>query len=344
MQLDGKTIQSSIMQLIEDYKFDPYQVMEIVKLGLRSAFKKDYLPNEKKVQLQVNIEKDGTIRVFREYEVVQEIEEQWIQMLLEDAQKIRKDIKEGEMVLMDITPEQLEFSRIAVQAAAQTIKQNLKNIERERFYEKFQHKQGELLRAKVLRVNGDSIVLDIEGTTVVLGPEGQIPGRVYNPGEEIFVLLREISKGLGGITLTITQSSQDFIEAILRKIVPELEEEKVVIRRIVRIPGKRSKLLVSANDEKVDPVGVFVGQRADRINTILTLLDGEKIDFIEYIENDDIKLIADSLKPARIESIELKGKRAIVTIPEEQKPLAFGKAGSNIKLASQLTGYQIEIK
>lgn len=265
-------------------------------------------------------------------------------MLLEDAQKIRKDIKEGEMVLMDITPEQLEFSRIAVQAAAQTIKQNLKNIERERFYEKFQHKQGELLRAKVLRVNGDSIVLDIEGTTVVLGPEGQIPGRVYNPGEEIFVLLREISKGLGGITLTITQSSQDFIEAILRKIVPELEEEKVVIRRIVRIPGKRSKLLVSANDEKVDPVGVFVGQRADRINTILTLLDGEKIDFIEYIENDDIKLIADSLKPARIESIELKGKRAIVTIPEEQKPLAFGKAGSNIKLASQLTGYQIEIK
>lgn len=344
MQLDGKTIQSSIMQLIEDYKFDPYQVMEIVKLGLRSAFKKDYLPNEKKVQLQVNIEKDGTIRVFREYEVVKEIEEQGIQMLLEDAQKIRKDIKEGEMVLMDITPEQLEFSRIAVQAAAQTIKQNLKNIERERFYEKFQHKQGELLRAKVLRVNGDSIVLDIEGTTVVLGPEGQIPGRVYNPGEEIFVLLREISKGLGGITLTITQSSQDFIEAILRKIVPELEEDKVVIRRIVRIPGKRSKLLVSANDEKVDPVWVFVGQRADRINTILTLLDGEKIDFIEYIENDDIKLIADSLKPARIESIELKGKRAIVTIPEEQKPLAFGKAGSNIKLASQLTGYQIEIK
>jgi transcription termination/antitermination protein NusA len=242
------------MQLINDYKFDPYQVMEIVKLGIRSAFKKDYLPNEKKVQLQVNIEKDGTIRIFREYEVVEVVEEPGIQMLLADAQKIRKDIKSGETVLMDITPETLEFSRIAVQAAAQTIKQNLKTIERERFYEKFQNKQGELLRAKVLRVNGDSIVLDIEGTTVVLGTEGQIPGRIYNPGEEIFVLLREISKGLGGITLTITQSSNDFIEAILRKIVPELEEEKVVIKRIVRIPGKRSKLLVAAIDDKVDPV------------------------------------------------------------------------------------------
>lgn len=344
MQLDGKTIQASIMQLIDDYKFDPYQVMEIVKLGIRSAFKKDYLPHEKKVQLQVNIGKDGTIRIFREYEVVEIVEDSGVQMLLAEAQKIRKDITAGELVLMDITPEKLDFSRIAVQAAAQTIKQNLKNIERERFYEKFQHKQGELLRAKVLRVNGDSIVLDIEGTTVVLGPEGQIPGRVYNPGEEIFVLLREISKGLGGITLTITQSSNDFIEAILRKIVPELEEDKVAIRKIVRIPGKRSKLLVAALDDKIDPVGVFVGQRADRINTILTLLDGEKIDFIEYIEDDDIKLIADSLKPARIESIELKGRRAVVTLPEEQKPLAFGKAGSNIKLASQITGYSIEIK
>lgn len=344
MQLDGKTIQASIIGLIDDYKFDPHQVMEIVRLGIRSAFKKDYLPNEKKVQLQVNIEKDGTIRIFREYEVVEIVEDAGVQMLLADAQKIRKDIKEGETVLMDITPEKLEFSRIAVQAAAQTIKQNLKNIERERFYEKFQHKQGELLRAKVLRVNGDSIVLDIEGTTVVLGQDGQIPGRVYNSWEEIFVLLREISKGLGGITLTITQSSNDFIEAILRKIVPELEEGKVMIKRIVRIAGKRSKVLVSALDEKIDPVGVFVGQRADRINTILTLLDGEKIDFIEFNEDDDIKLLADCLKPARIESIELKGKRAIVTIPEEQKALAFGKWWSNIKLASQLSGYQIEIK
>lgn len=344
MQLDGKTIQASIMQLIEDYKFDPYQVMEIVKLGIRSAFKKDYLPNEKKVQLQVNIEKDGTIRIFREYIVVDTIDEDGMEMLLADAQKFRKDIKAGETVLEDITPPQLEFTRIAIQAAAQTIKQNLKNIERERFYEKFQHKQGELLRAKVLRVNGDSIVLDIEGTTVVLGPEGQIPGRVYNPGEEIFVHLREISKGLGGITLTITQSSNEFIEAILRKIVPELEEGKVMINKIVRMPGKRSKLLVSALDEKIDPVGVFVGQRADRINTILTLLDGEKIDFIEYQEDDDIKLIADCLKPARPESIELKDRKAIVTIPEDQKALAFGKGGSNVKLASQLTGYQIEIR
>lgn len=344
MQLDGKTIQASIMQLIEDYKFDPYQVMEIVRLGLKSAFKKDYLPNDKKAQVQVTIDKAGNIRVFREYEVVPEVEDDSYQMSLTDAKKHRKDIKEGETVLMDVTPEKLEFSRIAVQAAAQTIKQSLKGIERERFYEKFQNKQGELLRAKVLRVNGDSIVLDIDGTTVVLGPEGQIPGRLYHPGEEIFVLLRQISKGTGGIILDITQSSNDFIEAILRKIVPELDEGKVEIRRIARVPGKRTKMVVASLDEKIDPVGVFVGQRAERINTILTLLDGEKIDFIEQIEGDDIKLIADCLKPARIESIELKGKKAIVTLPDDQKPLAIGKAASNIKLAGQLSGYMIELR
>lgn len=126
MQLDGKTIQASIMQLIEDYKFDPYQVMEIVKLGLKSAFKKDYLPNDKKSQVQVTIDKGGNIRVFREYEVVPEVEDDSYQISLDDAKKHRKDIKEGELVLMDITPEKLEFSRIAVQAAAQTIKQSLK--------------------------------------------------------------------------------------------------------------------------------------------------------------------------------------------------------------------------
>lgn len=156
--------------------------------------------------------------------------------------------------------------------------------------------------------------------------------------------MRQISKGTGGIVLDITQSSNDFIEAILRKIVPELDEGKVEIKKIARVPGKRTKMIVGSLDEKIDPVGVFVGQRAERINTILTLLDGEKIDFIEQIEGDDIKLIADCLKPARIESIELKGKKAIVILPDDQKPLAIGKAASNIKLAGQLTGYMIELR
>jgi N utilization substance protein A len=155
----------------------------------------------------------------------------------------------------------MELSRIAAQSAAQTIKQSLKSIERERFYEKFQNKQGELLKARVIRVHADSVILDIEGTAVVLQPDGQIPNRMYEPGEEIFVLLKQISKDQGSIVLEITQSTTEYIEAILRKIVPELEEGIITIEKIVRIPGKRTKIVVVSHEEKVDPVGVMVGSR-----------------------------------------------------------------------------------
>lgn len=330
------------MQLVDDYKFDPYQVLEIIKLWIKSGFKKDF-PEFKKSDIIVNIENDGKVSIYREVEVVKGIEEPELQITLQDAKKIRKDVELWEKLLINVTPASLELSRIAAQAAAQTIKQNLKNIERERFYEKFQNKQWELLKAKVIRVHGDSVVLDIEWTAVVLLPDGQIPNRIYEPGEEIFVLLKQISKWQWGIVLEINQSSTEYIEAILRKIVPEFEEWIVTIEKIVRIPWKKTKIIVVSNDEKIDPVGVMVWSKWDRINTVLSLLDGEKVDFIENSE-DPIQMIKNCLKPAQINSIDIKDKRAIVVMDDSQKALAIGKWASNIKLACQLTGYQIEIK
>lgn len=345
MKLDGKSIQAAIMQLVDDYKFDPYSVLEIVKLGIKSGFKKDY-PEYKKSNIIVNIENDGTVTIYKELDVVakeSEIEDPEIQVILKEAKKIRKDVEAGEQILINVTPEKLELSRIASQAAAQTIKQNLKNIERERFYEKFQNKQGELLKARVIRVHADSVILDIEGTAVVLAAEGQIPNRTYEPSEEIFVLLKQISKGQGGIVLEITQTSSEYIEAILKKIVPELEEWSVKIEKMARIPGLKTKIVVSSNDEKIDPVGVMVGSKWDRINTVLSLLDGEKIDFVE--DNGDSKqMIRNCLKPAHVDTIEIKDKKAIVTMDESQKPLAIGKWASNVKLAWQITGYIIEVR
>jgi transcription termination/antitermination protein NusA len=217
------------------------------------------------------------------------------------------------------------FTRIGAQAAAQTIKQQIKALEKERFYEKFQDKQGELLKAKVLRAVGDTVILDIDGTSVVLLPEGQIRGKMYSTGEEIFVLLRKIDKDVNGVLLDITQASTDFIESLLNKIIPELQEGRVYIDKIVRVPGKRTKVVVGTNEDNIDPVGVFVGQKGNRITTILTLLDGEKMDFIEYDGNNDAKFVADSLKPARVTSVEIEGGKAYVTLPEDQKSLAIGK-------------------
>lgn len=332
------------MQLVEEYKLDPYQVLEVIRSWIKSGFKKDF-PEYRKAEVLVNIENDGTISIYKALEVVEEIENEDTQILLAEAKEERKDILVWEQLLINITPAKLELSRIAAQAAAQTIKQGIKNIERERFYEKFQDKEEELLKAKVLRVHSDSIILDIDGTTVVLPPESQIPNRVYEIGEEVFVYLKKISRDTGGIVLDITQSSPDYVEAILKKIVPEFESGAVQIDNIARIAGKKTKILVSSTQDWVDAVGVMVGHKWDRINTVLSLLDGEKVDFVQNTE-DPTQLIIGLLKPAQVEekNVEFKPNgKVVVKIDESQKPLAIGKGASNIKLASQLSGYQIEV-
>jgi N utilization substance protein A len=171
----------------------------------------------------------------------------------------------------------------------------------------------------------------------------QIPNRMYEPWEEVFVLLKQISKDSGGIMLNITQSSPDYIEAILRKIVPELEEWLVIIEKIARVPWRKTKIMVSSTDEKIDPVGVMVWHKWDRINTVLSLLDWEKIDYVEKVD-DPIKLITACLKPAQIDNIEIKDKKAYITLDESQKALAIWRWASNIRLASQITWYAIELK
>ncbi len=345
MKLDGKTIQGAIMQLVEDYRFDPYQIAEIINLGLKSAFKKDNA-QFKKANITIDIDSQGEIHVYREYEVIEggedDIEDEHTQMTVDQAQEITQEAKKGESFLIDVTPESLEFTRVAVQAAAQTIKQHLKNIERERFYEKFSDKEGELLKAKVIKLHNDTVVLDIDGVPVVLPREGQVPQRVYDLGEELFVYLKQIEKGKGGVVLDITQSSYEYIEAILKRIIPEIEEGLISIEKIARIPGKRTKVVVRSHDEGIDPIGVLVGEQGDRINIILSLLDGEKIDYIEYTEDPE-ELLRAALKPAQVNDVEIAGTKAKVSVPGNQKALAIGKGATNIKLAGRLTGLYIEV-
>ena len=345
MKLDWQSIQKAIREIIDEYKFEGNQVVDIVKLGIKSAFRKDYLNWDKKKPLSVTFTKNWDIVIYREYEVVEdgELEDQNKQMEISEAQKYKEEIKVWEKLYIDITPQKLEFSRISVQAAAQTIKQNMKKIERERFFEKFKDKEGELLRAKILKTINDNVVLDVEGTTVILPPEWQIPNRLYNEWEEIIVLLKQISKGQWWVTLDITQSSDDFIRVILEKTVPELEEEKVQIDQIVRIPWVKSKVLVSSDDENVDPVGVFVGQNWVRINNILSLLDWEKIEFIQNYEKPEL-LVKEAMKPAKVNEVELKGNTAYVTLQKNQRALAIWKQASNIKLVTRLTGYKVEVQ
>lgn len=341
MKLDGKIIQEAILQLVEDYKFDPYQVIDIVKMGIRSAFRKDY-SDYKKAEIVVDIDEDGKILIYRQFDVVEEVEDDQLQIDLEQAQELRDDAEIWEQMLIDITPDELEFTRIGIQAAAQTIKQYLKWIERERFFEKFQDKQGELLRAKVIKSHSNTVVLDIEGIPVVLPSDGQIPKRMYEVGEDIFVFLNQISKDSSGVTLDITQASEEYIEAIIHKIVPEVEEGIIRIEKIARAPGIKTKIVVSSTDANVDPVGVMIGHKGDRINILLSLLDGEKVDYIAY--SDDLEtMVRACLKPAEVQDYKVEDRKVKIIVPENQKAMAIGKWASNIRLAGKICGVQIEI-
>ena len=345
MKLDPQKMKDAIVEMVKDMKLEPAMVMEIVKLGIKIAYKKDYMPNDKKTSIQVKIGADGDVKIYKEIEVVEEVEDDTREITFEEAQKINTSLVLGSVIGKDITPDELHFSRIGAQAAAQAIKWKIKEIEKENFYDNFQLRQWELLRAKVLKAINETVILDVDGTAVVLSNRWQIPGKNYNIWEEVFVLLRKITKDGSQITLDITQSSVDFIEALLKKVIPELEEWKVFIDKIVRMPGKRTKIVVSSSDERIDPVWVFVWQKWSRINTILTLLDGEKIDFIEYDDEWwEEKLVADAMKPAKINSVQIQWKKALIAVDENEKSKAIWRWASNIKLASELTGYNIEIK
>lgn len=322
MKLDGKSIQIAMMHLVEEYKLDPYQVLEVIRNGIKSGFKRDY-PEYRKAEILVNIENDGTVSIYKALLVVEEIENEDTQIKLADAQKERADIEVGEQMLINITPDKLELSRVAAQVAAQTIKQGIKNIEREKFYDKFQDKEGALLKAKVLRIHEDSIILDIEGTNVVLPSESQVPNKLYEQGEEIFVFLKKIGKDAGGVLLDITQSSPEYVEALLRTYIAELEEGSVVIDKIARIPGKKTKILISSTVEGLDPIGVMVGERGDRIATLTSLLDGEKVDFVQSTD-EPTELLIRLFAPAKVESVSFPAEgEAVVRIQEDQKPLAI---------------------
>lgn len=345
MKLDWKTIQESIKQIIWEYNFDPHQVLDIVKLWIKTAFKKDYLSNDKKYNLHIVIAKDWQIKIYKELLVVEEewnIKDKDKEILFEDAKNYKSDIEVWENLYLDITPDNLEFSRISVQSAAQTIKQNMRKIERERFFQKFQDKEWDLLKAKVIKIINDNIVLDMDWTTVILLPEWQIPNKIYSLWEEVLVLLKQISKSQGEIFLDIVQSGPEYIEAILYKNIPELSDWTVFIEKIERSSGNKTKVLVYSDDQNVDAVWVFMWQSWDRIHTILSILDWEKIEFIQDSDKDEI-LVKNSLKPARINHVEIKNWVAYVTLNKDQKAIAIWKQAINIKLASRLTWYKIQI-
>ena len=264
-------------------------------------------------------------------------------ILLEDAKRIKRTAELGEEIIFPLEPQD-DFGRIAAQTAKQVVIQKIREAEKLSILDEFGHKKGEIVTGIVQRAERGAIFVDLGRATGIIPYEEQIPGERYRPGERISAYLYAVDEGFRGVYLRLSRSHPRFLTRLFEMEVPELAAGAIEIKGLAREPGSRTKIAIASNDPHVDPVGSLVGQRGVRVSTVMAALGGERIDIIEWSE-DQAAYIKESLSPATIIEVVLdeEGHRASVTVTEDQQSLAIGRGGQNVRLAAKLTGWNIDI-
>lgn len=341
--LNVKQLILAIHTISEEKNLPEEVVMDVVQQAIAAAWRRDNGDRDQSVRCELNTVK-GTAKVFVQYEVVEEVENEASQMTVDQAAKLKKGAKLGETVEEEF--EASAFGRVAAQTAKQVVLQKLREAEREVVMEEFSDKIGSVLVGIVQRVEPRVVRLELGKATGILPASEQIPGEYYGIGSRIKVYLKDIDRENRGPQLILSRANEEFIEYLFRQEVPEMETGAVEIKAIAREAGKRTKIAVRSTVPGIDPVGTFVGGHGTRVGAVMNEIgEQEKIDITPY--DDDIKnFIANALSPAEISRIELdeEGKRAKVFVNEDQQSIAIGRQGQNVRLASKLTGYELDIE
>jgi len=266
------------------------------------------------------------------------------QIMLTQAKEIKKDAQIGEELVQELQVPG-EFGRMAAQTAKQVIIQRLREAEREVVYNEYKDKEGQLVNGSVQRVENGVVLIDIGQATAIMPPSEQVRGEHYSPGAQLRLYIKSVSTSNKGPEVIVSRSDKELVRQLFDMEVPEIAEGAVIIKAIAREPGSRTKIAVHTDEENVDPVGSCVGQRGTRVQFIINEMGGEKIDIIEWDE-DEVKFIKNSLSPAKVVDIKLNPEQPEATafVAEDQFSLAIGKQGQNVRLASALTGRRIDIK
>jgi N utilization substance protein A len=264
-------------------------------------------------------------------------------MLIDDARRIKRDVSLGDEIVFPLEPQD-DFGRIAAQTAKQVVIQKIREAEKLSILDEFGHKKGEIVSGIVQRVERGAIFIDLGRATGIIPYEEQIPGERYRPGERIRAYLYAVDEGFRGVYLRLSRSHPRFLVKLFEMEAPELASGAIEVKGLAREPGSRTKIAIASVEAHVDPVGSLVGQRGVRVSTVMSELGGERIDIIEWSE-DQTAFIKESLSPASVVSVELDeaDHRAKVTVSEDQQSLAIGRGGQNVRLAAKLTGWNIDI-
>ncbi len=342
MELDMKQLAVAIRTIAEEKNLPENIVQEAVEQALAAAYRKDYGDREQAVRINMNLN-TGEVDAYITKEVVADVKDDLIEISVKDAQKLKKDAKEGDSV--EIHQSISQFGRVAAQTAKQVILQKLREAERDIIMNEYEDKIGTVINGIVARVEPRIVRVDLGKAQGIMPQSEQIQSERYYPGQRLKVFLKDVEKGFRGPQLVVSRGSKDFVEWLFKNEVPEMENGSVEIKDIAREGGVRTKLAVASNTPGVDPVGTFVGGHGTRVNAVMSEIgDQEKIDIIVWA-SEPKEYIINALSPTKVSRVVLdtKTKKATVYVPEDQLSIAIGKNGQNVRLASKLTGYELDI-
>ena len=322
---------------------DRTTMMSVLEDVFRSVLQKQFGTDEN-FDIIINIDK-GDFEIWRNREVVEDdkIEDKNLQITLSEATKIDEDYEVGEEVTDEV--KLVDFGRRTILSLRQNLTSRILDLEKDYVFNKYKDRVGDIITGEVYQVwKREMLILDDEGNELIMPKEEQIPSDFFRKGDTLRAVVVRVEMRNNNPLIIISRTSPVFLERLFELEVPEIFDGLITIKKIVRIPGERAKVAVESYDERIDPVGACVGMKGSRIHGIVRELKNENIDVINYTSN--IKLfISRSLSPAKVESIKMldEDERAEVFLQPEEVSLAIGKGGLNIRLASQLTGYEIDV-
>ena len=297
---------------------------------------------ENNIKAEINPE-TGSIALMRLLDVVEKVDDFSTQINLEDA-KLRNPNAEvgGEPIEEELPP--IDFGRVAAQSAKQVIFQKVREAERERHYEEFKDRVGEIINGVIKRVEYGTVVVDLGRAEAVIRKDALLPREVYKPGDRVRAYIMEVRREVRGPQIFLSRTHPDFMANLFAQEVPEIYDGIIEIIGVARDPGSRAKIAVLSKDSSIDPVGACVGMRGSRVQAVVNELQGEKIDILTW--TDDIaSFVVKALQPAEVQKVVLydEEQRLEVVVPEDQLSLAIGRRGQNVRLASSLCGWDIDI-
>jgi len=319
---------------------DPDLVIEAMEDSLGKAARSRY-GAEYDIRAKID-KKSGELTMTRVREVVEEVENHFTEMTPNDARAHLDDPKVGDLIIDSLPP--MDFGRIAAQSAKQVIMQRVREAERERQYEEFKDRAGTIINGMVKRVEYGNVVVDVGRGEAILRRDQLIPRELFRNNDRVRAYIRDVRSEVRGPQIFLSRTASEFMAELFKMEVPEIYDGIIEIRAVARDPGSRAKIAVISYDNSIDPVGACVGMRGSRVQAVVNELQGEKIDIIPW--NEDVPtFLVNALQPAEVTKVVLDedAERIEVVVPDDQLSLAIGRRGQNVRLASQLTGLDIDI-